>query len=111
MKFKFISLVLLASLSAGAQAGDFEKILGGVVLGIVISKHASESDKYYRPPQQIYVYPQPVYKPPQVVYAPPSPIYSPPQITYSPQPNFYYEQRRYQEHYQSRRESHRNWRD
>ena len=111
MKFKLITLALLASLSTGTYAGDFEKILGGVVLGVVISNHISGSDRYYSPPPPVYVYPQPVYIPPQVVYAPPHPIYSPPQVIYAPQPDYYYEQRRYQERRHSHREWHRNWRD
>lgn len=110
MKFKLITLALLASLSAGAQAGDFEKVLGGVVLGVVLSNQVSASDRYYGPPSQV-IYPQPVYAPPQVVYAPPPVIYAPPQVVYAPQPVYSYEYRDYREHRHGRHEWHRNWRD
>ena len=110
MKFKLITLTLLASLSAGAQAGDFEKFLGGVVLGVVLSNQVSTSGRYYGPPAQV-VYPQPVYAPPQVVYAPPPVIYSPPQVVYSTQPVYSYEYRDYREHRHGRHEWHRDWRD
>lgn len=91
MKSKVVLLSLLTSLSFGAQAGDAENIIGGVVLGAVIANQFTNHERpYVNLPAPQYTYP------PQVVYAPPLPyyppqvIYSSPQIIYSPPPSYGY---------------------
>lgn len=116
MKSKIIALALLAGLSAPSFAGDFEKVLGGVIIGTVIGSHiAQERSPYYYPPQVVYA------PPPQVVYAPPPPVvYAPPPVVYS-QPLVVYEQRpvyyggyrtryegRYERRYEGRYDNHRH---
>lgn len=108
-KSKIIGLVLLASLSAPAFAGDFESVLGGVIIGTVIGNQITEVNRspYYYPPQVIYA------PPPQVLYAPPPVIYSQPQIIYRQAPYYYggYEQhqRRWNHHDHDRNDNHRRW--
>ena len=94
MKSRIISVALLASLSAGAQAGDIEKVLGGVLLGVVISNQLSERN--YGPPPQVQIYSEPVYSTPQVIYSPT------PTVVYSPGPVYSYEHRHDHGH-------HRGW--
>lgn len=96
MKSKFITIALLASLSAPTFAGDFEKVLGGVIIGTVIGSQIAETrSPYYYPPPAVYG------PPPQVVYAPPPVIYSQPQVIYRPAPVYYggYDQYGYQGQY------------
>lgn len=103
MKSKVLIISLLASLSLGAQAGNVENVVGGVILGAVIANQFSHHDHpYVNLPAPQYVYP------PQVVYAPPMPYYPPqvvysgPQVIYAPQPEYGYgygyEHRHFHEH-------------
>ena len=108
MKSKIITVALLASLSAGAQAGDVEKVLGGVLLGVVLSNQVS--DRNYGPPPQVHVYSEPVYTPPQVVYAPPPVVYTPPpQIVYAP--GYSYGRRHDHGYHRGHDQWRRDWRD
>ena len=109
MKTKIIGLALLASLTAPAFAGDFEKVLGGVIIGTVIGSQISEANRspYYYPPQVVYA------PPPQVFYGPPPVVYRQPQVVYEPRPVYYgayggrYEGR-YENRYEGRHERHWN---
>jgi hypothetical protein len=99
MKSKVLIISLLASLSLGAQAGNVENVVGGVILGAVIANQFSHHDHpYVNLPAPQYVYP------PQVVYAPPMPYYPPqvvysgPQVIYAPQPDYGYGHRHFHEH-------------
>lgn len=114
MKTKIIGLVLLASLSAPAFAGDFEKVLGGVIIGTVIGSQISESNRspYYYPPQVVYA------PPPQVYYGPPPVVYRQPQVVYEQGPVYYggyrerYEnryERRYENRYEYKHERHSHY--
>ena len=106
MKSKIIALALLAGLSAPSFAGDFEKVLGGVIIGTVIGSHITqERSPYYYPPQVVYA------PPPPVVYAPPPVVYSQPQVVYEQRPVYYggYRDRyegRYERRYEGRYDNH-----
>lgn len=106
MKTKIIGLALLASLTAPAFAGDFEKVLGGVIIGTVIgSQMEANRSPYYYPPQVVYA------PPPQVYYGPPQVVYRQPQIVYEQRPVYYggyrngYENS-YENRYENRYERH-----
>ena len=99
MKSKIVMVSLLTSLSFGAQAGDAENIIGGVVLGAVIASQFSNhihSTVQLAAPQ--YVYPPHVVVAPPVTYYPPQVIYSSPQIYYSPPPVYSYGPRHHRDH-------------
>ncbi len=109
MKSKIITVALLAGLSAGAQAGDIEKVLGGVLLGVAISNQIGE--RHYGPPPQVQVYSEPVYAPPQVVYAPPQVVYAPPQVVYGVPPAYSYEYRHDHGYHRGHHQWRHDWRD
>ncbi len=99
MKSKVVMVSLLTSLSFGAQAGDAENIIGGVVLGAVIaSQFSNHSHSTVQLSQPQYVYPPQVVFAPPVTYYPPQVIYSSPQIIYSPPPVYSYGPRHHRDH-------------
>jgi hypothetical protein len=98
MKSKVVLLSLLTSLPFGAQAGDAENIIGGVVLGAVIaSQFSNHSHSTVQLSQPQYVYPPQVVFAPPVTYYPPQVIYSSPQIIYSPPPVYSFGPRHYRD--------------
>lgn len=105
MKSKIITLTLLAGLSAPSFAGDFERVLGGVIIGAVIGSQIADSNRtYYYPPQPVYA------PPPQVVYETPVYVYSPPPVVYAPAPVYYggYENYPYNPGHQRHHRHHRH---
>ena len=99
MKSKVVLVSLLTSLSFGAQAGDAENIIGGVVLGAVIaSQFSNHTHSSVQLSQPQYIYPPLVVYAQHVTYYPPQVIYSAPQIYYSPPPVYSYGPRHYRNH-------------
>jgi hypothetical protein len=87
MKSKIIALVLLASVAGVSHAGDFEKVIGGVLIGAVIGSQIADANR--GPVVSAYPYPYPNPYPPQVVYGPPPVVYSVPQVVYQSPPPVY----------------------
>ena len=87
MKSKIIALALLASVAGASHAGDFEKVVGGVLIGAVIGSQIADANR--GPVVSAYPYPYPNPYPPQVVYAPPPVVYSAPQVIYQTPPPVY----------------------
>ena len=101
MKSKVVMVSLLTSLSFGAQAGDAENIIGGVVLGAVIaSQYSNHTHSTVQLSQPQYVYPPHVVVAPPVIYYPPQVIYSSPQIIYSPPPVYSHGHRHLRSHHE-----------
>lgn len=99
MKSKVLALGLLASLSIGAQAGDTENVLGGVILGAVIAHQFSDHDRpVVSLPVPRYAYPPQVIYAPPVMYYPPQVVYAEPQVIYAPQPDYSY-RRQFRDHH------------
>ncbi len=68
---------------AGVAIGATAAVVGGVILGALLSPPAVAA------PQPVYAPPPVVYSPPPVVYTPPPVVYSPPPVVYSPPPVVY----------------------
>ena len=77
---------------AGAAMGAAAAIVGGALLGALISPSvvASPPPVAYAPPPVLQTPPPVMYSAPPVVYAPPPVVYAPPTVVYSARPIYAY---------------------